>query len=87
MLEARTPAAGVAKRIVRDAQLEVEEFDVDLTERAVDAWRTVRERPSPAALNLGDCFTYALAERTGFPILCTGADFARTDLPIVTQPS
>ena len=37
----------------------------------------------PARLNLGDCFAYALAKRTGEPLLCVGEDFARTDLPLV----
>ena len=27
-----------------------------------------------------DCFTYALAERTGYPVLCTGDDFAATGI-------
>lgn len=36
-----------------------------------------------AALNFGECITYALAERTGYPILCVGDDFARTDLPVL----
>lgn len=34
----------------------------------------------PAALNMGDCFTYAVAKATGFPLLFTGQDFSRTDL-------
>ena len=88
VLEARAPAAaGIAKRVVRDARIDVESFDADLAERAVDAWRRFGKGRHPAALNLGDCFTYALAERSGLPILCTGTDFARTDLPIVNQRS
>ena len=31
------------------------------------------------ALNLGDCFTYALARRRRAPILCVGDDFIHTD--------
>ncbi len=37
-------------------------------------------RPSPAGLNLGDCFAYGLARRHGAPLLFKGADFARTDI-------
>ena len=33
-----------------------------------------------AALNLGDCFAYALARKTGEPLLFRGEDFARTDI-------
>lgn len=32
----------------------------------------------PAALNFGDCFSYALAEERGEPLLFVGNDFART---------
>ena len=35
----------------------------------------------PAGLNFGDCMTYALAVATGLPVLCTGKDFPRTDVP------
>jgi len=39
----------------------------------------------PAGLNSGDCFTYALAERTGYPVLCAGDDFAATDLQTMNR--
>jgi ribonuclease VapC len=35
---------------------------------------------SPARLNLGDCFAYALAMTTGEPLLFKGDDFAHTDV-------
>ena len=35
----------------------------------------------PAALNFGDCFSYALAKTSGEPLLFKGADFSKTDLP------
>ncbi len=34
----------------------------------------------PAGLNLGDCFSYALAAATGEPLLFKGNDFSETDL-------
>jgi ribonuclease VapC len=34
----------------------------------------------PAALNLGDCMTYATAQVAGVPLLYTGEDFAKTDI-------
>jgi ribonuclease VapC len=34
----------------------------------------------PAALNLGDCFAYAVAKRLGAALLYKGGDFALTDL-------
>jgi ribonuclease VapC len=38
----------------------------------------------PAGLNLGDCFTYALARESGEPLLFKGDDFIQTDLPPAT---
>jgi ribonuclease VapC len=84
VLEARTPAAvGIAQRVLRDARVELVPFGDELEERAMHAWR----RFGKAGLNLGDCFTYALAEETGFAILCVGDDFGRTDLPVLSPPT
>lgn len=35
---------------------------------------------SPAALNFGDCFSYALARATGQPLLFKGEDFSKTNI-------
>jgi ribonuclease VapC len=35
---------------------------------------------SPARLNLGDCFSYALAKHLGLPLLFKGDDFTHTDV-------
>ncbi|MGX5735509.1 type II toxin-antitoxin system VapC family toxin [Bosea thiooxidans] len=44
----------------------------------------------PAKLNLGDCFSYALAKSLNAPLLYKGDDFGRTDiasaLPAGAQP-
>lgn len=37
----------------------------------------------PARLNMGDCFSYALAKRSGLPLLYKGGDFPRTDIEAV----
>jgi ribonuclease VapC len=82
VLEARAPAGpGLARRVLRDARIRVVSLDDDLAERALDGWRRFGKGRHPAAFNLGDCFTYALADSTGLPILCVGDDFRRTDLP------
>jgi ribonuclease VapC len=36
-----------------------------------------------AALNFGDCLTYATAYVAGEPLLCVGDDFVHTDLELV----
>ncbi len=40
----------------------------------------------PARLNMGDCFSYALARDLGEPLLFKGDDFTLTDIEIVTEP-
>ena len=35
---------------------------------------------SPARLNFGDCFSYALAKHLGLPLLFKGKDFTHTDV-------
>jgi ribonuclease VapC len=41
---------------------------------------------SPAQLNFGDCFAYALARATGEPLLFKGNDFSQTDIRSAIQP-
>jgi ribonuclease VapC len=52
-------------------------------EIACEAFRRYGKGRHPAALNIGDCFAYALAKATGQPLLYKGDDFARTDVPAV----
>ncbi len=47
---------------------------------AVGAFRTYGKGRHPAGLNIGDCFSYALARATGHPLLFKGNDFAQTDI-------
>ncbi len=54
---------------------------------ARDAWTRFGRGRHPAALNVGDCCSYALARHSGFPLLCKGDDFPRTDLPLVPYAS
>jgi len=50
---------------------------------ALDAYTRFGKGRHPAALNFGDCCTYAIASLAGEPLLCVGDDFARTDLLLV----
>jgi ribonuclease VapC len=85
VIEARLWPAGqdVVDRFLRDAKIEIVAVDADLAARAMSGWRRYGKGRHPAGLNFGDCFTYALAERTGHPVLCTGDDFAATDMAVV----
>ncbi len=87
VIEARYWPAGqdIVDRFLRDANIDIVPVDADLAARAMSGWRRYGKGRHPAGLNFGDCFTYALAERTGYPVLCTGDDFAATDIA-VTRP-
>lgn len=54
---------------------------------AAEAYREFgRGSGHPARLNLGDCFSYALASALDEPLLFVGDDFARTDLRAAWSP-
>lgn len=63
------------------------DVDVAAADRALSGWRRYGKGRHSAALNVGDCCAYALAERTGIPLLCTGDDFAATDLEVIRPTS
>ena len=88
VMEARLGASGgsIVDRFIRDGEITVVAVDRHHADRAIDGWRRFGKGRHAAALNLGDCFTYALAAETGLPILCTGNDFARTDLEVIPAP-
>jgi ribonuclease VapC len=89
VIEARLWPAGqdVVDRFLRDAKIDIVPVDADLAARAMSGWRRYGKGRHPAGLNFGDCFSYALAERTGHPVLCTGDDFAATDITVVRPQS
>ncbi len=47
---------------------------------ALDAFRRFGKGRHPAALNFGDCLSYATAKVANHPLLFVGNDFARTDI-------
>jgi len=54
--------------------------DAELVDIATQAWLAYGKGRHPAALNFADCLSYALAKRTGEPLLFKGDDFSRTDI-------
>lgn len=85
VLEARYGAVGadLTARFLRDADITHRPLDPDCAERAIGAWRRCGKGRHVAGLSYGDCSGYALAEQTGLPLLCTGDDFAATDLEVL----
>jgi ribonuclease VapC len=65
--------------IVR-AEIQVVAQDAELAEAARAAFLRYGRGRHPAALNLGDCASYALAKHRNLPLLFKGDDFPRTDL-------
>lgn len=61
--------------------IDVVAFDAVQATVASQAYRDYgRGSGHPANLNLGDCFSYALARVLGEPLLYVGEDFAHTDI-------
>lgn len=55
-------------------------LDREHVELARAAYRRFGKGRHPAGLNLGDCFSYALAASTGSRLLYVGDDFTKTDI-------
>jgi ribonuclease VapC len=62
----------------------VDEKQAVLARRAFREFGKGRHR---AGLNFGDCFSYALAQALGEPLLFKGKDFSETDIQIALDPS
>ncbi|MFC5381407.1 PIN domain-containing protein [Aquipuribacter nitratireducens] len=68
-------------RFAREIGLRVEPFTDEHAALAREAYRRFgRGSGHPARLNLGDCYSYALAAATGERLLFKGDDFGYTDL-------
>lgn len=66
--------------LLRSMGAEVIPFDRDHYEAAVSAFLRFGKGRHRAALNFGDCMSYALAVVSGLPLLYTGNDFSLTDV-------
>lgn len=82
VLESRFGPTGTGSgdRFVRDSEITVVDVTPAIAMRSLEGWRRFGKGRHPAGLNLGDCFTYGLATDHDLPILCTGEDFAKTDV-------
>jgi ribonuclease VapC len=75
-------ARPLLSRFVHESRLAVIPFGEEHWRAAVDAYHRVGKGRHRAALNFGDCLSYATARLAGQPLLCVGDDFARTDLTL-----
>ena len=67
-------------RLVQKLGAEIVPVDVEQVMAGRDAALRFGRGRHPAALNYGDCFSYALAVVSGEPLLFAGEDFSRTDI-------
>lgn len=82
VIEARQgqPAFDDLTALLTRLTVTIEPLDADQATAAGAAWRRFGKGRHPAGLNLGDCFSYALARTLGAPLLFKGRDFAQTDI-------
>jgi ribonuclease VapC len=74
--DSRPLLAGFLRRM----NAEIIDFSGDHYEAALSAFLRFGKGRHPAALNFGDCMSYALASVSGLPLLYAGTDFSRTDI-------
>ena len=65
---------------LRRLEAEVIAFNEEHLDAATTAFLRFGRGRHPAALNFGDCMSYAVAAVAGMPLLFTGEDFAQTDI-------
>ena len=80
IVAARNQRLTEMKMLISASAIEVIPLTSARAERASFAYQRFGKGFHPAALNFGDCFSYATAEEFDCPLLYVGDDFARTDL-------
>ena len=68
------------ERFLTDWNVSVVPFGEDHWKMAIEAHARFGRGHHKAALNFGDCLSYATAKLADMPLLCTGRDFSKTDL-------
>ncbi len=69
-------------RFLMEASIATVPFGEEHYGTAVEAWLRFGKGRHQAALNFGDCMTYATAKLADQPLLCLGGDFSLTDLEL-----
>lgn len=84
VIEARYGPAGGRELdlLLHVASVEIVSVTPEQAAVARAGWRRYGKGRHHAGLNYGDCFAYALAKVSGEPLLCTGVDFAQTDIRV-----
>jgi ribonuclease VapC len=73
-------ARGLLQGLLREWDAATVAFGEEHWREAVTAYDRFGRGRHAARLNFGDCMAYAVARLADEPLLCTGGDFAKTDL-------
>jgi ribonuclease VapC len=68
------------ERLLDIVRIEVVSVTPQHAQIAIEAFRRFGRGRHRAALNIGDCFSYALAKASDLPLLFKGDDFIHTDI-------
>jgi len=82
-LSIKDPEADRLARELAKPSIDVVPVDADQIEVARHAYRQFGKGNHAAGLNFGDCFSYALAQSRGEPLLFKRSDFGKTDVAVV----
>lgn len=78
---------GLIEQLLETWAVNVLPVDLRQAEAAREAYRLYgKGRNSRAALNYGDCFSYALSRVRREPLLFVGNDFIHTDVEVALRP-
>jgi ribonuclease VapC len=75
-------ARPLLETLLHDLEIQTVPFDERHWRVGLDAFTRFGKGRHPAALNFGDCLTYATAVVERRPLLCLGDDFALTDVEL-----
>ena len=70
----------LAADLMAEAGIAAAPITLEIGDAAVTAFDRYGKGRHPASLNVGDCYSYALAKTSRQPILFKGDDFTQTDL-------
>jgi ribonuclease VapC len=76
------PARSHQYLLIESLGLAMVAFTPDHARAAQTAFMTYGKGRHPAALNFGDCMSYAVAKVAGRALLFTGGEFALTDVAV-----
>ena len=78
-VDAGEAGVAAAEDLIEALDIEVATISASQSRAAAEAFQRFGKRAA-AALNLGDCFAYALAQAEGDGLLFKGDDFPKTDV-------